>query len=131
LRRLRYLSAGARALGAASVLTTIWLAPSGCGPVEYLNQVSSKAVTAVAAAKAANAEQYAPYEYTAAVAYLHKAREEGGYAEYQIAIEYGRRSQELATRALAIASEQGKTGTTGATGRSVRAEPSVRAGDSP
>jgi len=46
-------------------------------------------VTAVAAAKAANAEQYAPYEYTAAVAYLHKAREEGGYANIRSRLNMG------------------------------------------
>ena len=94
--------------------------------MEYLNQVSGKAAGAVAAAKQANAEQYAPYEYTAAVEYLHKAREEAGYAEYQVAIAYGRRAEELATRARAIASAKG-----GAEERTNRAEPSVLPGDSP
>jgi hypothetical protein len=96
--------------------------------VEYLNQVSGKAAGAVAAAKLANAEQYAPYEYTAAVEYLHKAREEAGYAEYQVAIAYGRRSEELATRARAIASEKGAPG---AEARTTRTEPPARPGDSP
>ena len=50
----------------------------------------------MSAAKLAQADRYAPYEYTAAEEYLHKAREEGGHAEYQDAIEYGRRSEELA-----------------------------------
>jgi hypothetical protein len=80
---------------------------TGCGPIEYINQVASKAATAVDAAKAANAEKYAPYEYTAATEYLHKAREEAGYAEYQDAIEYGRKSEELANRARAIAVAHG------------------------
>lgn len=80
------------------------LAPlTGCGPVEYINQVGSKAASAVSSAKQAQAERYAPYEYTAAEEYLHKAREEAGYAEYQDAIEYGRRSEELANRARAVA----------------------------
>lgn len=80
------------------------LAPlSACGPVEYINQVGSKAASAVSSAKQAQAERYAPYEYTAAEEYLHKAREEAGYAEYQDAIEYGRRSEELANRARAVA----------------------------
>lgn len=76
---------------------------SGCGPIEYISQVSSKAASAVSAAKLAQAERYAPFEYTAAEEYLRKAREEGGYAEYQDAIEFGRKAEEFADRARAIA----------------------------
>jgi hypothetical protein len=79
------------------------LAAVGCGPIEYLNQVGNKAASAVSAAKLAQADHYAPYEYTAAEEYLHKAREEAGYAEYQDAIEFGRKAEELANRARAIA----------------------------
>src|SRR5215475_7762161 len=74
----------------------------GCGPVEYISQVGNKAASAVSAAKLAQADRYAPYEYTAAEEYLHKAREEGGYAQYEDAIEYGRRAEDLANRARAI-----------------------------
>jgi hypothetical protein len=76
---------------------------SACGPIEYLSQVSSRAATAVEAAKQAHADRYAPYELTAAEEYLHKAREEGAYAQYQDAIEYGRKSEEMANRARAMA----------------------------
>ena len=79
---------------------------SGCGPIEYINQVGNKAASAVSAAKLAQADRYAPYEFTGAEEYLHKAREEAGYAQYQDAIEYGRRAEELATRARAIAVEK-------------------------
>ncbi len=96
--------------------------------MEYLNQVSSKASGAVAAAKQANADRFAPYEYTAAVQYLNKAREEGGYAEYQIAIDYGRRAEELAIRARAIAEEKGTVVTTG---NPRTPEPPATAKDSP
>lgn len=75
----------------------------GCGPVEYINQVSVKAAGAVSAAKLAQADRYAPYEFTAAEEYLHKAREEAGYAEYQNAIEFGRKAEELANKGRAIA----------------------------
>jgi hypothetical protein len=75
----------------------------GCGPVEYISQVGNKAASAVSAAKLAQGDRYAPYEYTAAEEYLHKAREEAGYAEYQDAIEYGKKSEDLANRARAIA----------------------------
>jgi Domain of unknown function (DUF4398) len=94
LRRLRTFAAG-------SVLV---LAPfAGCGPVEYINQVGNKAAEAVSAAKLAQADRYAPYEYTAAEQYLHQAREVAGHAEYQDAIEYGHRSEDLANRARALA----------------------------
>jgi len=78
-------------------------AAGGCGPIEYINQVSVKAASALADAKRAGADRYAPYEYTAAEAYLHKAREEAGYAEYQDSIEYGRKAEEFANRAKSIA----------------------------
>ncbi len=76
---------------------------TGCGPVEYINQVGNRAASAVSAAKLASAERYAPYEYTAAEAYLHKAREEAGHAEYEDAIDYGHKAEEFADRARAIA----------------------------
>jgi len=84
----------------------ILLSISGCGPVEYINQVGNKAASAVSAAKLAQSDRYAPYEYTAAEEYLHKAREEAGHAEYEDAIEYGRRAEELANRARAITVER-------------------------
>jgi hypothetical protein len=76
---------------------------SACGPIEYLSQVAGRAAAAVDAAKLAHAERFAPYELTAAEEYLHKAREEGAYAQYQDAIEYGRKSEEMANRARAMA----------------------------
>lgn len=76
---------------------------ASCGPIEYLNQVGSRAASAIAAARRAQAERYAPFEYTAAQEYLHKAREEAGYSQYETSIEYGRRAEELANRAIAIA----------------------------
>jgi hypothetical protein len=78
----------------------------GCGPVEYISQVGNRASSAVSAAKLAQADRYAPYEYTAAEEYLHKAREEAGHAEYQDAIEYGRKAEDLANRARAITVER-------------------------
>jgi len=85
------------------VLAPVIAVIPACGPIEYINQVGNRAASAVSAAKLASAERYAPYEYTAAEEYLHKAREEAGHSEYQDAIEYGRRSEELANRARAIA----------------------------
>ena len=67
------------------------------------SECCNRAASAVSAAKLASAERYAPYEYTAAEEYLHKAREEAGYAEYQDAIEYGRKAEDFGNRARAIA----------------------------
>ncbi len=96
-RALRLSTVGHVVCAACAALVT------GCGPIEYINQVGNKAASAVSAAKAADAERWAPYELTAAEEYLHKAREEAGHAEYQDAIDYGKKSEELANRARAIA----------------------------
>lgn len=78
----------------------------GCGPVEYLSQVSGRAATAVADAKREGAAEWAPFEYVAANEYLHEAREAGGHAHYQDAIEYGHQAEVLATRARVLTSER-------------------------
>jgi hypothetical protein len=90
----------------AGVFTFCVPALVGCGPVEYLNQVSGRAATALAAARQHDAERMAPYEYATAVEYLHKAREEAGHSSFQVAIQYGRRAEELATRAESMAKER-------------------------
>jgi len=79
----------------------------GCGPVGYLQEVQGRARQAVAEARQAGAERAAPYEYTAAVEYLKKAEEEGGHAEYRVAIDLGRRSEDFAKRATALARQPG------------------------
>lgn len=79
----------------------------GCGPIEYLSQVSGRATQTLTRARREGAATYAPYEFTAAEAYLVKAREEAGRSQYQAALEYGRRAEDLAGRALAIARDTG------------------------
>jgi hypothetical protein len=80
----------------------------GCGPVNYISQVSFKASSAVEAARAAQAERYAPYEYTSAVEYLHKAKEEAGYADHQAAVRFGQKAEEMAEKAKKLALEASK-----------------------
>lgn len=82
------------------------VAALGCGPVEYIGQVGNRAANALALAQRRGAERYAPYEYTAAAELLRKAREEGSYASYQLAIEYGRRAQTLAEKAESLARQR-------------------------
>ena len=72
---------------------------SGCGPIGYVNQVTRKATASIEAARAAQAETYSPYWYTLAVEYLHKAREEASYADYQAANRFGRKAKEAADKA--------------------------------
>src|SRR2546427_10567978 len=80
----------------------------GCGPVEYMSQVTRKASTAVEAARAAGADKLAPYEYTSAVEYLHKAREEASYAQFQPAISFGHKAEEMADKARQLAVERAR-----------------------
>jgi hypothetical protein len=75
----------------------------GCGPIVYVRDVSPRAAAALNQAKADQAEQYAPYEYTKASLYYDKAREEAGHAYFQNAVDWGRRSQDCSIRASALA----------------------------
>jgi hypothetical protein len=45
----------------------------------------------------------APYEYYSAIEYIHKAREEVGYSDYEPAIEYAREARTMARKARDIA----------------------------
>jgi hypothetical protein len=112
LRRLRFhpqrAQAQARALTPVPVAALLVACAIGCGPIEYID-VSTKAGAALAAAKRVDAERLAPYEYTAAEEYLHKAREEAGYSQYQVSIEFGRRAEALAMRARALAEAKARS----------------------
>jgi hypothetical protein len=85
--------------------------PLGCGPVDYLSRVSSRAASALAQAGQAGAEQKAPYEYAKAAAYLHKAREDAAHSDYQTAIDWGRRSEDCSRKAIARAKRPQPAGT--------------------
>jgi len=73
----------------------------GCGPVTYVGEVHH-ADDAVEAARTANAERYAPYWWTRATQYLHKARELAGHADWTGANQFGR----LATEAANVAQQE-------------------------
>jgi hypothetical protein len=68
--------------------------------------VSAQASKAVAEARASRAPELAPYEYTAAVEYLHKAREVGGYARYEEAYEWGKKARNFGEKAIEIARQK-------------------------
>jgi len=80
-------------------LALLLVSSLACGPVEYLTQVTRRASSAVEAARAAGADRLAPYEYTSAVEYLHKAREEASAAQFQPAIRFGHKAEEMAEKA--------------------------------
>ncbi len=60
----------------------------------------------LAASKAAEAEKYAPYEFTAATEYLHKAHEELGYADYGPAMDYAYKAAAAADKGVKRASDE-------------------------
>lgn len=81
-----------------------WLAAlAACGPIRYVGDVTRRASDAVEAARAAQAEQYAPYWWTRATQYLHKAREVAAHADFQGATRFGKLATEAANQAAADA----------------------------
>jgi hypothetical protein len=81
---------------------------AGCGPIEYITIVTFEASRSVAAAKGVHADKLAPYEFTAAMEYLHKARELGGFARYHQSVEFGRKSRDFGHQAFEIARGRGQ-----------------------
>lgn len=80
---------------------------AGCAPVHSnLNLVDAE--VALEGARAAGGQKIAPYEYTVAEAYLRKAREELGYAQYGAAAELAERARGFAEQARQKAAEAGK-----------------------
>jgi hypothetical protein len=80
------------------------LAASACGPVESTSVIldAEGACRAAEVEHAANVPE-AAYYYHSAVQYLEKAKEEQGYADFEIAIDYGNKAKKLAEKARAIA----------------------------
>lgn len=87
-----------RALAASAVIAAL----AGCGPVTYIGQVARGASREVEAARAAQAELYAPYWFTLAVAYLDKAREEAAEADFQAANRLGEKASRAARKAIEV-----------------------------
>jgi sRNA-binding protein len=76
------------------------LAAGSCGPVFYARDVSRDAASAVEEARAAKAEKYAPYWWTRATQYLHKAHQVAAHADFQGANRFGRLAAEAARHAV-------------------------------
>ena len=82
---------------ALMTLLTLGLLTTGCGPL-LSTVLIQQAATELEGAKAARAEQYAPYEFTGATLYLDKAREQQGYAEFAPAVDFAYKARELARK---------------------------------
>jgi hypothetical protein len=74
------------------------VALAGCGPIQSTAALIDADV-AIEAARAAGAPQGSPYEFTLAEAYLNKAREVSGYAQYEAATRYAARARDLGNEA--------------------------------
>jgi hypothetical protein len=71
---------------------------AGCGPIQSTAALIDADV-AVESARAAGAPQTSPYEFGAAEAYLQKAREVSGRAQYEAASKFAIRARDLAAEA--------------------------------
>jgi hypothetical protein len=82
------------------VALLIVVALGACGPIAYVNEVTRRASTSVDAARAAQADKYAPYYWTRATQYLHQAKVLASHADFQGANRFGRLSSEAARKAI-------------------------------
>jgi hypothetical protein len=81
------------------VLAVLALAAlAACGPIQSTAALIDADVE-LDAARTAGAAKASTYEYAAAEAYLHKAREVEGRSQYEAATRFARKSQEWAKQA--------------------------------
>ena len=89
-------------LGAALALFA-----TACGPVQSTSYLIDTE-TMLEAARTAQADKLAPYEWTAANLYYAKAKEEVGYSDYEQAVDFGKKAVDFATRARDAALKVGR-----------------------
>jgi hypothetical protein len=114
--------------GALALLAAALGCLTGCGPIQTISYIQQTKAE-LEGAESADAQKLAPYEYTAAVAYLEKAREEHGHAEFTASTEFGEKALKFARSARAKAMEAKADGAmpeaaAGAGGDSAQAQPS-------
>jgi hypothetical protein len=71
---------------------------AGCGPIQSTAYLVDAEVQ-LEAARTAQAERYAPYEWTAANLYYRKAKEEVGYSDFEQAVDYAQKALKYASAA--------------------------------
>lgn len=75
-----------------------------CGPIRSTTSIS-KAEVELERARVNEAYQKSPYEFFSARYYLHKAKEEWGYSEFEISYDYADQAKEAAESARRRAQE--------------------------
>ncbi len=80
------------------VLVAVAGALAGCGPLKSTTHLLDAEVQ-IQAARTAGAEKLAPYEWTAANLYIHKAREEVSYSDYQAGVDFAEKASRFANEA--------------------------------
>jgi hypothetical protein len=76
----------------------------GCGPVGATARIGD-AEASLERARVAEAQERAPYEYHMAAYYLHKAKEEWGYSDFEAARDYATEAKRSAEAASLKAKE--------------------------
>jgi uncharacterized protein DUF4398 len=88
-------------------------AAGACGPVQSTAYLLDAEVQ-IEAARTAGADKLAPYEWTSANLYIHKAREEVGYSDFETGVEYAGKASKFANeardKAMAAVKSEGNTG---------------------
>ncbi|MBI3183362.1 MAG: DUF4398 domain-containing protein [Myxococcales bacterium] len=84
----------------ALCLLPVALSLVGCGPVQSTAYLLDAEVQ-IQAARTAGAEKLAPYEWTAANLYIRKAREEVGFSDFEVAVDFAQKAARFANEARA------------------------------
>lgn len=93
---LKWLMVGCCGLGLAA-----------CGPLQSTAFLLDSEIM-LEAARTAQAEKLAPYEWTAANLYYVKAKEEVGYSDFEQAIDFAKKALDFSTRAKEAALKAGR-----------------------
>ena len=80
------------------VLAVCAMALGACGPWRSTSHLLDAEVQ-IQAARTAGADKLAPYEWTAANLYIHKAREEVSYSDYQAGVDFAEKASRFANEA--------------------------------
>ena len=80
---------------------------TGCGPIQSTSYLIDTE-TMLEAARVAQADKLAPYEWTAANLYFAKSKEEVGYSDFEQAVDYGKKAVGFATKARDSALKVGR-----------------------
>ncbi len=78
------------------------IALAGCGPIQFVSQVTIRAEKSVAEAKLQQADKYAPYEYYGAAAFLEQAKHRAAFGDFQTSYRYGKKSEKMAKKAVTL-----------------------------